>query len=135
MEIKVRHLEMIQSIISRMATNSFALKGWAVSLVAGIFVLSGKETDKLFFLIAYIPIVVFWLLDGYYLQQERLYRMLYEKVRKQKEEEIDFNMDTSVENNYDSKNLYINCVVSRTELGFYLPLALLASGIIVITHI
>lgn len=37
MESKIKHLEMIQGIINRMASNSFYLKGWAVTLVAGIF--------------------------------------------------------------------------------------------------
>lgn len=56
-ETKIRYLEMIQNIISRMASNSFALKGWAVSLIAGIFALSNKEAEKNFFLISYIPMV------------------------------------------------------------------------------
>ena len=59
MDNKVNHLEMIQGVISRMASNSFALKGWAVTLVAGIFALSSKDADKLYFLVAYIPIIVF----------------------------------------------------------------------------
>lgn len=50
---------MIQGIINSLASNSFALKGWAVTLVAGLFALSSKETDKLFFYITYVPIVVF----------------------------------------------------------------------------
>jgi len=37
MENKIKHLEMIQGVINRMASNSFALKGWAVTLVSGIF--------------------------------------------------------------------------------------------------
>ena len=82
MDNKVNHLEMIQGVISRMASNSFALKGWAVTLVAGIFALSSKDADKLYFLVAYIPIVVFWGLDAYYLLQERLYRALYNSVLK-----------------------------------------------------
>lgn len=135
MEMKIKHLELIQSVISRMATNSFALKGWAVTLVAGIFVLAGKETDKLYFLVAYIPIVVFWFLDSYYLQQERLYRSLYDKVRVKKEGEIDFSMAASFKKNSCVKNSYINCFISHTELGFYLPLALLVAGIILVTHI
>lgn len=72
-ESKLKHLEMIQGIINRMASNSFALKGWAVTLVAGIFALASKDTDKIYFLIAYVPIVVFWFLDSYYLLQERLF--------------------------------------------------------------
>ena len=62
---KIRHLEMIQGVINRMAGNSFKLKGWAVTLVAGIFALASRDTDKLYFLIAYIPIVIFWGLDSY----------------------------------------------------------------------
>ena len=82
MENKIKHLELIQSVINRMASNSFALKGWGVTLVAGIFVLAGKDADKLYFLVAYIPIIVFWGLDAYYLLQERLYCALYDKVLK-----------------------------------------------------
>ena len=37
MDNKIKHLELIQGIINRMAGNSFMLKGWAVTLVAGIF--------------------------------------------------------------------------------------------------
>ena len=39
-----------------------------------------KDTDKMYFLVAYIPIIIFWLLDSYYLLQERLYRELYQKI-------------------------------------------------------
>ena len=59
MENKHKHLDYIQGVITRMASNSFALKGWAVTLIAGIFVLAGKDTDKMYFLVAYIPILVF----------------------------------------------------------------------------
>ena len=48
MEMKLKHLEFIQGIITRMANNSFMLKGWAVTLVAGIFALSSKDSDQLF---------------------------------------------------------------------------------------
>ena len=30
---KIKHLEMVQDVIKRMASNSFILKGWAVTLV------------------------------------------------------------------------------------------------------
>lgn len=34
MENKIKHPEMIESIIERMGSNSFQLKGWAVTLVS-----------------------------------------------------------------------------------------------------
>ena len=135
MENKRKHLELIQNIISRMAKNSFMLKGWAVTLVAGIFALSGKDTNKLYFLVAYIPVIVFWGLDAYYLLQERLYRSLYDKVRHTHESNIDFSLKATSEEFNNCKNTFYSCLFSNTELWFYLPLAMVCTGIIIVTHI
>jgi len=94
MEEKLKHLEMIQGVINRMASNSFLLKGWSVVLVAALFALAAKDSSVDFIYLAYFPAIAFWSLDGFYLRQERLYRKLYDKVRSQKEEEIDFSMAT-----------------------------------------
>lgn len=123
-EEKMRHLEMIQGIINRMASNSFMLKGWAVTLITGIFILSDTDADKLFFIVAYLPIVVFWCLDSYYLCQERLFRKLFNNVcENNNNKNIDFSLKTS---KYNLKE-YLKCVVSITELCFYLPLALVCT--------
>ena len=84
---------MIQGIITRMASNSFSLKGWAVTLVAAIFALTWTNISRGFLLIALIPIFAFWALDAYYLNLERKNRKLYDKVRKMDEAEIDFSMN------------------------------------------
>lgn len=73
----VEELKLIQDIIKRMAFNSFMIKGWAVTLVVVTLLLKG---DKFQVLIAFIPLGVFWFLDAYFLQQERLYRELYKWV-------------------------------------------------------
>lgn len=135
MEKKLAHLEMIQGVITRMASNSFALKGWAVTLVAGLFALSSEDANQFYYLVTYIPIVVFWYLDAYYLCQERMYRNLYEKVRKLDEKDIDFSMNAAAKEFQSEKNTVSNCFLSKTILGFYLPLALLTAGIIIITNI
>ena len=133
LENKIKHLEMIQGVINRMASNSFMLKGWAVTLVAGIFALAGRDTDKMYFLVAYIPVIVFWGLDSYYLLQERLYRTLYDKVRQLSENQIDFSMKVSANEHKSAKNSFSNCIISVTELWFYLPLAIVSTGIIIVT--
>jgi hypothetical protein len=43
-------------------------------------------------LLAYIPAIAFWGLDGYFLSLERGYRDLYDKVRDTDPDEIDFDM-------------------------------------------
>ena len=74
-EPKIRHLEMIQEVISRMANNSFALKGWTVTLAAGIFALSGDAIGTNFWFL-FLPIIIFLGLDTFYLSKERSYRSL-----------------------------------------------------------
>jgi hypothetical protein len=95
MEAKLKHLEMIQGVINRMANNSFLLKGWSVILVSALFALAAKDSNKLYIYLSYFPSLAFWFLDGYFLRQEKLYRKLYDKVRSINDSEIDFSMDTS----------------------------------------
>lgn len=96
MENKRAHLQMLQAVITRMSTDSFLLKGWSVLLVSALFALAAADSQKGFVYLAYFPAVVFWLLDAYYLRQERLFRKLYDRVRKLDEVDIDFSMNTSV---------------------------------------
>lgn len=136
MENKIRHLEMIQNIINRMSTNSFTLKGWAVTLLVGILALSNKDTEKMYFLIGYVPIVVFWWLDSFYLLQEKLYRSLYNQVRNMDVCNIDFNLTASapgIKKIHKIKN-YFSCVFSISELSFYLPLALVLTIVFFATN-
>lgn len=72
MDEKLKHLEFIQQAITRMASNSFMLKGWTVTLVVGLFAFANiKEMDSKFILLAFIPAIFFWILDGYFIQQEK----------------------------------------------------------------
>ena len=92
---KIAHLQIIQGVVNRLSQNSFLLKGWSVVLVSALFALAASDTNLLFILLAYFPVFAFWILDGYFLWQERLFRALYDHVRILKDDEIDFSMDTS----------------------------------------
>jgi len=96
MDNKRAHLQMLQAVITRMSTDSFLLKGWSVLLVSALFALAAADSQKGFVYLAYFPAIAFWLLDAYYLRQERLFRELYDRVRKLEEVDVDFSMDTSV---------------------------------------
>lgn len=67
MEKKVKHLEFLQGIVNRLATDSFRMKGWSVVLVSALFVLLVREEQMELALVGLIPILVFWGLDGYFL--------------------------------------------------------------------
>lgn len=95
MEKKLKHLEFIQNIITRMNANSFLIKGWAITLVSALFALASKDANKNYVLVSYIAIPVFWILDGFFISQERKFRALYDAVRIKSEDAIDFSMDIS----------------------------------------
>jgi len=91
---KLKHLEFIQGVINRLSTNSFLLKGWSVLLVSALMALGTKESSLSFIFLAYLPAVVFWGLDGFFLMKERQYRALYKLIRVKDKDDIDFCMDT-----------------------------------------
>ena len=120
METKLKHLEFIQNVINRMARNSFLLKWWSTTLVAALTALFLKEGNQDYLFVAFFPVAVFWILDGYFLSQETLFRALYDHVRKL-QGKIDFSMDTS-EYGKNKRNGWLNSMFSTTLLFFYLPM-------------
>ncbi len=121
MEKKLKHLEFLQVIINRMANCSFLLKGWSVIIVAALLALSAATQEKIALIsISFVPVIVFWILDGYYLWQERLFRAVYNAVRKKDENEIDFEMNSM--DFVGGRNTWLSTIFSETIVLFYLSL-------------
>ncbi len=119
---------MIQAVIKRLAINSFLVKGGSIVFVITsqvLFVsyvffafhedihLTGEDS----FAIAEAAMLIFfifgfWILNGFFLWQERLFRHLYDTVRKQ--DDTDFNMDIG---NY--KSSWLSAIFSGTLVIFY----------------
>ncbi|MER7968751.1 MULTISPECIES: hypothetical protein [unclassified Streptomyces] len=78
-ETRVKHLELLQVTIGRLGTNSFLIKGWAMTVSGGLIAAAMSGAGWTMPVIALITTVAFWLLDTYYLEQERLFRSLYER--------------------------------------------------------
>ena len=124
MENKQKHLEFIQNIISRMSGNLFFLRGWTITLITGLFALSAaKGSYDGYILLTHFLLVIFWILDGYFLSQERKFRCLYDDVRKLEEKDIDFSMNTR-EYGKIWRNKWLGAMLSPTLLWFYIPLAI-----------
>jgi hypothetical protein len=94
LEKQIAHLGFVQGIIARMGTNSFLLKGWSVTLVAALFALSSKDSNREFVVLAYFPVLLFWLLDAFFLWQENLYRELYENIARDQSLSEQFSLST-----------------------------------------
>ncbi len=120
MQQRIKHLEFIQAVINRMSSTSFLIKGWSVTLVAALFALATKEANKNYVFVAFLPVAVFWIIDAYYLSQERAFRDLYDEARRRKEDETDFSMH--IKNFCGGRNSWACSFVSHTLLLFYLSM-------------
>ena len=77
---RIKHMEFIQNVITRMNTNSFHIKGWSIVIASALLAIYASTKDNYFFLVAVFPTLIFWFLDAYYLNQERKFRGLYNDV-------------------------------------------------------
>ena len=92
-EKKVEHLKMIQVVIDRLGRSSLWVKTWSLLLiVVGLALIAIHYVHRPYFSLILIPFVLgFWILDGYFLWQERLFRKVYDDIRVQSD--TDFQMD------------------------------------------
>lgn len=144
MENKIKHLEFIQDNISRMNQCSFQMKGWMITIVTVLLTLYAATIDlseetisggnTVFIFVAIIPTITFWLLDSYYLQQERKFRGVYEDVAGLREknsiEVRGFEMPLAKYSG--GKYSYFNVLFSITECLLYISfiIGLFIAGIL-----
>ncbi|MEU6492667.1 hypothetical protein ABZ890_20035 [Streptomyces sp. NPDC046984] len=125
---EIKHLEFIQAIVARLGNGSFLIKGWTMT-VAGVFF--GVSLNSLSWKIAtagIIPIIGFWLLDAYFLRQERLFRKLYDDVRRPAVTVELFSMNVQP---YHAVVPWRKVIWSHTMVNFYGSLALVDIAFIV----
>ncbi len=124
-EDRRKHLDFLQLTITRMAANSFVLKGWTVTLVAALLALAaekGRLTSGAW--LALIPLFVMWGLDAFYVRQERLFRKLYEAVVEKDKDVPTYSMDTRKVK--DKVTWWPTVAFSPTLWPFYLGLLAVA---------
>lgn len=115
-DLMIKEIEIIQGIINRMAHNSFLIKGWTLTLVIGALLLKG---DKSHSFIAFIPILVFWYLDAYFIWLERLYRRLHNWVKDNRLKTEDFLFDLDYRRFKKEEQSILRIMFSKTLGLFY----------------
>jgi hypothetical protein len=132
---KVKHLELIQAVINRMAGNSALLKGWSVTLAAALIGLAaGKDARVQYALLGLFPPVFFAVLDAFYLRQERLFRKLYDHIRKMPDadwENDPFTMQTSV---VTGVNGWFRTIFAKVVILPHGLVLLIVVGIVILWH-
>ncbi|GAA7370911.1 hypothetical protein BD0134_15000 [Helicobacter pylori] len=78
-EILIEELKILQSVINRMVQNSLECKKWTFALAVGVLSLKIEAISHLYGLcVLGVLLACFYLLDAYYLTQERLFREQYQ---------------------------------------------------------
>ena len=94
----IKHLEMIQAVINRLAGNSFSIKTWSITVIAALIFFIARSDMPLncFFWFFIIPVILFWALDGYFLGQEKMFRDVYNAVRVKTETDFAMKPDRGI---------------------------------------
>jgi hypothetical protein len=71
------HLQMIQAVVTRLASHSTTIKGWSVTLSGALLGYGTTANTSVVAVIAGYVILAFAIMDAYYLALERQYRELY----------------------------------------------------------
>lgn len=128
---------MIQSVIARLGSDSFLVKGWAIA-ATGVFLAFAVGNDQPWLALPSVLIsAMFWVLDTYYLRSERLFRLLYDRVRQLDRNDYEpFAMNATADDFIDSLHADDRNRVARGSVAFsgtvlwlYIALVLAAGAV------
>ena len=128
MDLYIKYLEMIQTVINRFANNLFIIKGWAIATAtAGVgFYLTNK--DPIVLIIVLGATILFWYLDALYQRHERFFRLIYEdtilKIPQRENSKITLTMEKDQYEFRDGKkyepNIFTVMIFSKSIVRQYL---------------
>lgn len=122
----LKEINIIQGIINRMASNSFMIKGWAITLVVATLLLKGNNYQTL---VAFVPLLAFWILDTFFLQTERKYRKLHKWVIKNRLKTSEFILDMDTDRLQEDKDYKVD---SKIKIAFSITLITFYGSILII---
>lgn len=112
-----KHLEFIQSNVTRLSDKSVQIKTFAITLTAGLLAVYASDPKPFLLCVTSIQTLFFWFLGGYYLLQERKFRDLYNDIITQTNSIVTYSMPIG---NY-RKGLFnlLCCIFSLTNIVFF----------------
>jgi len=143
-EIMFKEIDLIQSCITRMAQNSFIVKGWLITLLTVVLTLKPEIVDiNILCLICAVSTFCFWALDAFFLKTEKMYRMKYEWVIKNRINSDDYMFDLNPYNSEmwinknDKKESFkepslIRVMGSKTLLPMYMLLLVIVAFVYIV---
>jgi hypothetical protein len=119
-ELRIKHLEMLQSLISRMAGYGASFKSYCITVVTAVLGFALTLHRPAIAALALLPVVAFGAADAQYLRVERRFRDVFNLIRKEGWDvtpSFDINLTTA------PAQSYLKAVTSWSIVWFYAPLA------------
>jgi hypothetical protein len=119
-ELRVKHLEMLQSLITRMAGYGASFKSYCITVATAVIGFAFTLHRPAIAALALLPVIAFGVADAQYLRVERRFRDVFNLVRKEGWDTLpsfDINLASTPERSF------LNAVTSWSIVWFYAPLA------------
>ncbi len=135
-EILNKEIDLIQGCITRMANNSFIVKGGLVSLITVLLTLLPENFDiRILCIVGILITICLWYLDSFFLKVEKLYRWKYNWVIKNRLNTTEYMYDLNPYNEkmwisdndkFDKKEPNIlEIMFSKTLFPIYIPIIII----------
>jgi hypothetical protein len=129
-ELWVKHLEMVQDVVTRLANYGATLKNYCLTLTTVVCGFAITLQRPLVALLALVPILIFAVLDAQYLRVERRFRSLFDQLR-----EKDWSKLPTFEISLKAAppSGYWDAFTSWSIFIFYVPLALAVGAVLLVS--
>lgn len=124
-EDRRKHLELVSAVIGRMAGASSTAKGWSITIAGAAFGVAVVRDSWYLFILGIVGLIVFSIIDGLYLHNEKRFRDLYDAIVEDNSI-APLSMDTSNLTPRPKNKSYL----SWSAFGFYGPLV--AAGVVLL---
>ena len=119
-ELRIKHLEMLQSLIARMAGYGASFKSYCITVTTAVIGFAFTLHRPGVAALALLPVVAFGVADAQYLRVERRFRAVFNLVRAESWDAMpsfDINLESA------PKQSFWSAITSWSIVWFYAPLA------------
>jgi hypothetical protein len=120
-ELRIKHLEMLQALITRMAGYGAAFKSYCITVTTAVIGFAFTLHRPAVAALAILPVVAFGVADAQYLRVERRFRDVFNLVRKENWDAMpsfDINLQSA------PAQSFLSAATSWSIIWFYTPLAI-----------
>jgi 4-hydroxybenzoate polyprenyltransferase len=120
-DLRVKHLEMLQSLITRMAGYGASFKSYCITVTTAVIGFAFTLHRPTVAALALLPVIAFGIADAQYLRVERRFREVFDLVRGESWDEIP-SFEISLKSTRAQS--FLSAATSWSIVWFYTPLAI-----------